>query len=108
MLKVSLILELKWCNPTGEVNISISLSILKLLEFITELLVLIHQQMGAIERRHRQIVEIGLSLLSLSHLPQNYWKNAFLTANYIINHLPTPILQNKSPYEIVFHKKPHY
>ena len=30
------------------------------------------QQMGAIERRHRQIVEIGLSLLSLSHLPQNY------------------------------------
>ena len=28
------------------------------------------RQMGAVERRHKQIVEVGLSLLSHSKLPQ--------------------------------------
>ena len=67
-----------------------------------------HQQMGAIERRHRQIVETGLSLLSHSHLPQHFWEDAFTTAMYIINRLPTPLLHNQSPYEVVYHKKPDY
>ena len=31
-----------------------------------------HQQMGAVERRHKQIVEVGLSLLSHSKLPQQF------------------------------------
>ena len=44
-----------------------------------------HQQMGTIERRHRQIVETGLSLLSHSHLLQHFWEDAFTTAMYIIS-----------------------
>jgi len=67
-----------------------------------------HQQMGAIERRHRQIVETGLSLLSHSHLPQHFWEDAFTTAMYVINRLRTPLLHNQSPYEVVYHKKPDY
>lgn len=67
-----------------------------------------HQQMGAIERRHRQILETGLSLLSHSHLPQHFWEDAFTTAMYVINRLRTPLLHNQSPYEVVYHKKPDY
>ena len=67
-----------------------------------------HQQMGAIERRHKQIVEDGLSLLSHSKLPQQFWEDAFLTTTYIINRLPTPILNQKSSYEIVYGHTPDY
>jgi histone deacetylase 1/2 len=64
--------------------------------------------MGAIERRHKQIVEVELSLLSHSKLPQQFWEDAFLTATYIINRLPTPILNKTSPYEIVYGHTPDY
>jgi histone deacetylase 1/2 len=67
-----------------------------------------HQQAAAIERRHRQIIEVGLSLLAHSKLPQIFWKDAFLTAVYIINRLPTPGLHNYSPYEKVHNHKPDY
>ena len=67
-----------------------------------------HQQAGAIERRHRQIVEVGLALLAHSHLPNIFWEDAFLTVVYIINHLLTPSLQRKSPYEMVNKSKPDF
>lgn len=67
-----------------------------------------HQQMGSIERRHRQIVEVGLSMLSHSNLPLLYWEDAFQTATYLINRLPTPILNNISPYEFLYKRKPQY
>jgi len=31
-----------------------------------------HKQMGSVERRHRQIIEMGLALLAHSNLPQPY------------------------------------
>jgi hypothetical protein len=51
--------------------------------------------MGAVERRHKQIVKVGLSSLSHSKIPQQFWEDVFLTATYIINRLPTPILNKK-------------
>jgi hypothetical protein len=62
-----------------------------------------HQQQGSIERKHRHIVETGLSLLSHAHMPLRFWDEAFQTACYLINRLPTHVLQNKSPFEKLFH-----
>jgi len=67
-----------------------------------------HEQMGAVERRHRQIVEMGLALLAYANLPKPYWEDAFLTAVYIINRLPTKILNHYSPFEKAYHQKPNY
>ncbi|GLT71533.1 hypothetical protein SLA2020_435440 [Shorea laevis] len=67
-----------------------------------------HQQQGSVERRHRQIVETGLALLASSSVPQRYWDEAFVTASFLINRLPTPMLKNKSPTEKLFHKPPDY
>uniref|UniRef100_A0A2N9J5B9 Integrase catalytic domain-containing protein n=1 Tax=Fagus sylvatica TaxID=28930 RepID=A0A2N9J5B9_FAGSY len=61
-----------------------------------------HQQNGAIERKHRHIVETGLALLTHAHLPLKHWDDAFLTACYLINRLPTPLLNNTTPYEALF------
>jgi histone deacetylase 1/2 len=67
-----------------------------------------YQQAGAMERCRRQIVEVGLSLLDHSKLPQIFWEDAFVTAVYIINRLPTPVLNNISPYKMVHKHKPNY
>jgi histone deacetylase 1/2 len=49
------------------------------------------QQNGIAERKHRHLVETGLALLAHSSLPLRYWDEAFLTACYLINRMPTPI-----------------
>lgn len=63
---------------------------------------------GLSERKHRHIVETGLSLLSLAHMPLQYWPFAFATAIYLINRLPTPILSNSTPFQKLFNLSPNY
>lgn len=43
-----------------------------------------HQQNGNVERKHRHIVEIGLSVLADAALPLKYWNYAFQTIVFII------------------------
>ena len=60
-----------------------------------------HHQNGKIERKQRHIVDIGLTLLAQSNLLLSFWWNAFHTAVFLINRLPTPVLNNVSPYFIL-------
>jgi histone deacetylase 1/2 len=48
-----------------------------------------HQQNGSAERKHRHIVEVGLALLANASMPLKFWDEAFLTATYLINMLPS-------------------
>ena len=66
------------------------------------------QQNGVVERKHRHIVAIGLCLLAQSRLPSSFWVEAFSTAVFLINRLPTPQLDNLSPYEKLLHRPPDY
>lgn len=63
---------------------------------------------GYAERRHRHIVETGLSLLSHAKMPLIFWSFAVTTATYLINRLPTATLKNDSPYFCLFQKLPNY
>jgi hypothetical protein len=67
-----------------------------------------HQQNGVVERKHRHIVKIGLALLAQSSLPLRFWDEAFLSACYLINRLPTKTLENLTPFEKLLNKKPAY
>ncbi|KAA3470075.1 retrovirus-related Pol polyprotein from transposon TNT 1-94 [Gossypium australe] len=42
-------------------------------------------QNGIVERKHRQIVEAGLSMLAHAAMPLTYWNDAFSSAVYLIN-----------------------
>uniref|UniRef100_A0A251UMJ3 Putative ribonuclease H-like domain-containing protein n=1 Tax=Helianthus annuus TaxID=4232 RepID=A0A251UMJ3_HELAN len=66
------------------------------------------QQNGRVERKHRHIVETGLAMLFHAHLPTKYWVDAFSSAVFIINRLPSSILQGKSPFELLYKQKPNY
>jgi hypothetical protein len=63
---------------------------------------------GTAERRHRHVRETGLTLLSQASLPLQFWSHAFLTAVYLINRMPTPILSLQSPFAKLFGRPPNY
>lgn len=67
-----------------------------------------HQQNGLVERKHMYIMETGLSLLAQAHMPLKYWDEAFITSVYLINRLPTHVLNMQTPLEILFHTRPVY
>jgi transposase InsO family protein len=66
------------------------------------------QQNGIAERKHRHIMEMRLTLLAQSGLSPKYWVDSFLTAIFLINRLPSPILKNESPFSKLFKKSPDY
>ena len=67
----------------------------------------IHHQNGVAERKHRHIVELGLTLLHHASLPLKFWDFAFTTTVYFINRLPTTSLNFSVPYHVLF-KFPDY
>ncbi|KAK0599011.1 hypothetical protein LWI29_001530 [Acer saccharum] len=67
-----------------------------------------HQQNGILEREHRNIVEMGLTLLAHANLPLKFWCEAFTTAVMLIHNLPTLVLHFQSPFEKLYQRKPNY
>lgn len=66
------------------------------------------QQNGIVERRNRHILDVTRALLHHSRLPLKFWSFAAQTAIYLINRMPTSILQGKSPFAVLFQRSPNY
>jgi hypothetical protein len=64
------------------------------------------QQNSVVERKHRHILNTTRCLLFESRIPNSYWSYVVSHAVHLINRLPTPVLKNSSPYEILFGKQP--
>ena len=67
-----------------------------------------HHQNGLVERKHRQVVELGLTLLAQAKLPLHFWRDSFHASVYHINRLPTSALKMLTPYEKLFKHKADY
>lgn len=66
------------------------------------------QQNVRAERKHRHVLEVARDLKFQSGLPLSYWEEFVMTTVHIINRLPTAVLHNKTPYEILYDKPADY
>jgi hypothetical protein len=64
------------------------------------------QQNARVERKHQHILNFARALLFQSHLPKQFWSYAVTHAVFLINRIPSPTLNNKSPYFLIFNKNP--
>jgi len=51
---------------------------------------------------------MGLTLLALALITLKFWDEAFLTVFFIINHLPSKIINDQSPFECLHGKTLDY
>ena len=55
------------------------------------------QQNGIAERKNRHILEVSRALLFTTNVPKMFWGDAVLTATYLINRMPTKVLDFSTP-----------
>lgn len=67
-----------------------------------------HQRNGIAERKHRHIVETGLTLLTHASVPFRFWHDAFSTACFVINRLPSRVIHMQTPLERLLGEVPDY
>lgn len=68
----------------------------------------LHQQNGRIKKKHRAITEFGLSLLAHASMPLRLQWETFSTMTYLLNRLPSVVIENISPFQTLIHQEPNY
>ena len=66
------------------------------------------EQTGMVERRHRIICELGMTMLFHSNASLYLWMEAFTTTMFLINQLPSSALQFDTPYFMLHKTQPDY
>jgi len=65
------------------------------------------QQNGIAERKNRHLLDTARALLFTNNVPKYLWGEAVLTATYLINRLPSRVLQYRTPKEVLVQAHPH-
>jgi transposase InsO family protein len=64
------------------------------------------QMNGVAERKNRHILETVKAMLFEENLSKRFWADACHYAVTLINRMPTTIIGNNTPFQLVFSKKP--
>lgn len=61
-----------------------------------------------LERKHKHLLQVAKALMFHSTLPAHFWSESIISTTYLINRMPRIVLSWKTPYEILFQRKPSY
>ncbi|XP_019242160.1 PREDICTED: uncharacterized protein LOC109222244, partial [Nicotiana attenuata] len=64
------------------------------------------QQNGIVERKHGHILDTARALKFQANTPTRFWGECIKTTVYVINRLPTDLLNGKAPYELLHNRTP--
>jgi hypothetical protein len=64
------------------------------------------EQNGRVERKHQHLLNVGRALLFQAKMPKTFWNYAIQHATFLINRIPTPYLNGKSPFELLKNEPP--
>ncbi|XP_028086199.1 uncharacterized protein LOC114287116 [Camellia sinensis] len=64
------------------------------------------QQNGIAERKNRHLLDVARSLMFSTNVPQFFWGEAVLTAAYLINRMPSRVLQFQTPCQLLLKSFP--
>ncbi|XP_070049483.1 uncharacterized protein [Nicotiana tomentosiformis] len=65
---------------------------------------LVHASTNAM--KHRHILDVARALKIQRSMPIRFWGECIKTEVYLINKIPTEVLDKKSPYELLYRKQP--
>ncbi|KAK8921731.1 hypothetical protein KSP39_PZI020888 [Platanthera zijinensis] len=66
------------------------------------------QQNGIVERKHQHIMNVARALFFQAKIPSQLWCYAVTHSTHIINRLPSPLLKQKTPYELLYKTPPSF
>jgi transposase InsO family protein len=66
------------------------------------------QQNWVVKRKNRHLLDVVHTLLVESYVPSQFWLETLSTAVYLINRLPSHVLNFDSPYYHLYHQHPNY